>query len=929
MIHVKNLKITYGDSVILENTTFELPRKGLVCICGDSGCGKSSFLNALSGFIPFEGSISVDGIEIKELNDNDSADFRLRNIGFVFQDFKLFVNQNVEQNIIFPLDVLTNYPKRKKVRRCNDLLQLVGLNKYNKRICNNLSGGEKQRVAICRALINNPKIILADEPTGSLDSNSGIEIIEILKQFSNSGLVLMVTHDLELANQYADEIIYLKDKGIEKIQKFTGSTNKTISLLNCDSKKLKNNLPFKFAINHAKQSMKTKYIRTMLSTLFMSIGLMGIGLSVSFSNSIANDIKRSYASLVETANVSILKDAENIKLRNVSYEDTFNLCRQYNSLMPLKCGVGYRCNFEEFFKDSNSFYIESKNKMVFLDELSARNINDFLLLEDIEFNVLPNNIDYLEDDEIVVGLTINQVRKICMELGIERTANSLGDFIREEIINIVLDVANLDWEYTDQQIFRVKGFILSNEPFIAHTNSLFNEVVLEENMRFPTNEKYALDEFPWVMEKISYISTNDNYKFIKLMREKYELERYVFEVCDKNLFVNKYFGKEISSIDAIVPYYSPKNRFHEKEIEYVESIDESLRNPIIYNNRGYVNYPNGLISGFANRTYFSFNDEDLFTTIENNASVEFANNEKEVLMHSVSFSDFTEHFNNPIKFSSNLEGLAIGRKPDSLKEIAVSTGLFKKLGGNYDENPYLFMATATKEINKDIGIYYRDYVFSPLKIVGVVNDDNAYIYHDEHWTEDYFLLEAGLKAKEVLPNSISFAIEDDSDVDLIISKLNRAFPQYEIINPLLDINESIETLCNSISIFVLCISSVSLIISFILLCSCTYIHIQDIKKEIALARCIGINNKESLKFLYGFTVYSSTLALIISSFELTMTNAVISLFSSQILGLPFEFSITYSAFIIMVIGCVSICLITSLLTSKHISKIKPLDCLKI
>ena len=227
MIEIKNLRISFEDKVVLENINLDLPRTGLFCICGESGCGKSSLLNAISSIVPFTGSIRVDGIEIGDLSDEEKANYRLRNIGFVFQDFKLFNSQTVEQNIVFPLNVLSNCSDKKKKIKCNDLLDIVRLPKFNKRICNSLSGGEKQRVAIARALINKPKIIIADEPTGSLDVRTGEDILILLKKFSKYSLVVMVTHDVDLANRYADSIIFIKDKHIEKIEETVCSINES------------------------------------------------------------------------------------------------------------------------------------------------------------------------------------------------------------------------------------------------------------------------------------------------------------------------------------------------------------------------------------------------------------------------------------------------------------------------------------------------------------------------------------------------------------------------------------------------------------------------------------------------------------------------------------------------------------------------------
>lgn len=928
MIEISNLKISYGEKIILDKINLSLPRKGFVCVCGESGIGKSSLLNAISGLIPFEGSIKIDGIEMSSLTEEQSSDFRLKNIGFVFQDFKLFVNQSVEDNITFPLAVLTNCSKKQKNHKCNALLNAIGLKGYNKRICNTLSGGEKQRVAISRAIINKPKIVLADEPTGSLDEKNGEEIMAILKSYSSKGLVIVVTHDIDLAEKYADTIVYLKNKEISKIKNYNNKVDQSVSILRKSDTKSKNTLSFNFALDHARHSLRTKRVRSVLSTLFMSIGLVGIGLSISFSNSIASDIKRAYGSLVETASVSIAKTDNTNKLINLKYQDALNLCNQYKNEMDLICGIGYKNNFEEFFKDTNSIYLESNNKICFLDEISARHFNDFSLLSDLESNVLPNNIYQLEDDEIVLGLTINQIRLACYNFGIDRTTISLSNYIKSNVINVVLDLANLDWQYTDQQIFTLRGIVLAKEPFIAHSNILFNELVFETNMRFPSTETHEINEYPWVLNKITYIRTNDHYKFITMLRHEGLLNDYLFEICDKKLFVNKYLEKRPEEIDCLIPYYCPIDRISEKEISFIESVDDKLTNPVLYNQRGYVNYPESLISGFASRTYLSFSNNALFETIENNSNVEFKNNEKEVLTHGVLFTDFTENFNDPIRFSPNIKKLIFGREPKDLNEIVISKGLLKRLEGDIDKNNKLYFASTVKEINKDIGVYCRDYETVSLDVVGITDDEKSILFHDNYWTEDFFNLKIGLSVRETMPTSLSYAIDEKTDSDLIVKKLERAFPQYEILNPLNDINNSIESLCNSISIFVLCISSVSLIISLILLCSCTYLHIQDIKKEVSLARCIGLKSKEAKKFLYGFTIYSSLIALCISSIELSITNFAVSFISAEMLSLPFKFSISYLAYIAMMVGGAIICAVSSVVSSKNISKIKPIDCLK-
>ena len=390
-------------------------------------------------------------------------------------------------------------------------------------------------------------------------------------------------------------------------------------------------------------------------------------------------------------------------------------------------------------------------------------------------------------------------------------------------------------------------------------------------------------------------------------------------------------NKPKDKINYLIPFYAPKDMLTYKEIELITSLDPKLTSPSIYNDGGYVNYSESLISGFSNRTYFSLDEEAILETIENNSSIEFDKNDKEVLEEGVIYSDFSCHFNGGVDFVPllNKSSLNSGREPLDLDEIVVSSGLLKNLTKSNTTEEFLYISTATKEINKDLGIYYRDYETVKLKIVGVINNGRNSIYHNCNWTTDFFVLKNGQPISKLFPTSVSFEIEKEADIERLSKKLNIAFPQYDISNPLLDINESIDSLCNSISLFVMCVSGVSLVISLMLLSSCTYLHIQDIKKEIALARCIGISSKESKKFIYGYTIYTGTIALLVSSLELVLSNFLVSFMSSNILSLPFEFSIAPQAFLIMMIGCVLISCLSSFMSTKHISKIRPTDCLKI
>ncbi|MBQ7340349.1 MAG: ATP-binding cassette domain-containing protein [Clostridia bacterium] len=213
MLELKNVRKVYttkiGDVNALDDVSLTFPEKGLVFITGKSGSGKTTMLNVVGGLDGFdEGEIIIDGKSFSDLTAKDYDSYRNTFIGVVFQEYNLLPEYTVEKNIKIATELQGVVVDESELDR---LMDLVGIKEFKTRLPSELSGGQMQRVAIARALIKNPHIILADEPTGALDSVTGIQVIETLKNLSKEKLVIIVSHDLELAEKYADRIITLRD----------------------------------------------------------------------------------------------------------------------------------------------------------------------------------------------------------------------------------------------------------------------------------------------------------------------------------------------------------------------------------------------------------------------------------------------------------------------------------------------------------------------------------------------------------------------------------------------------------------------------------------------------------------------------------------------------------------------------------------------
>ncbi len=219
ILKVENLTKVYGkgesEVIALDHVTFSVERGEFVAIVGASGSGKSTLLHLIGGVDrPTEGKVYIDGKNIYSLNDDNLAIFRRRQIGLIYQFYNLIPILNVEENITLPLDLDNRKPDKNNL---NNLLNLLGLTNRRKHLPNQLSGGQQQRTSIGRALITNPTIILADEPTGNLDSKASDDIVELLiksnKEYGQT--IILITHNMEIA-KCADRIIKIEDGKIVK-----------------------------------------------------------------------------------------------------------------------------------------------------------------------------------------------------------------------------------------------------------------------------------------------------------------------------------------------------------------------------------------------------------------------------------------------------------------------------------------------------------------------------------------------------------------------------------------------------------------------------------------------------------------------------------------------------------------------------------------
>lgn len=317
MLKLKNIEKNYyvGDNVVraLRGVSLEFRKSEFVSILGPSGCGKTTLLNIIGGLDKYtKGDLVINNQSTKHFKDYDWDTYRNRKIGFVFQTYNLIHHQSVLSNVELAL-TLSGISKSERKRRAIEALESVGLQDQIHKKPNQLSGGQMQRVAIARALVNNPDIILADEPTGALDSETSIQIMNILKEIAKDRLIIMVTHNPDLANKFSTRIIRLLDGLVTSDSNpYTAEeveTEKPVKATKKSKNKTHTSMSFITALALSLQNLFTKKGRTILTAFAGSIGIIGISLVLALSNGFQTYVNKMQSDTLSAYPLTISKSA--------------------------------------------------------------------------------------------------------------------------------------------------------------------------------------------------------------------------------------------------------------------------------------------------------------------------------------------------------------------------------------------------------------------------------------------------------------------------------------------------------------------------------------------------------------------------------------------------------------------------------------------
>ncbi len=441
MLELKNIKKDYpaGDGTVhaLKGISLQFRRNEFVSILGPSGCGKTTMLNIIGGLDYYtSGDLIINGKSTKDFKSRDWDTYRNHSIGFVFQSYNLIPHQTVLQNVELAL-TLTGVSKAERRERAKKALEQVGLGNQLKKRPSQMSGGQMQRVAIARALVNNPDIILADEPTGALDTETSVQVMEILKEISKDKLIIMVTHNPELAEKYSTRIIRMLDGELkedsmpltEKEQQLERAEEKAAN--SGKKKEKKPSMSFGTAFVLSLKNLISKKGRTALTSFAGSIGIIGIALIYAVSQGFTNYIDMvqentlsSYPLTIESTNIdasTLLETFMGLANSEVEHEKDAVYTKPvvYDILDAMS-------NLETTENDLKSFKTYMEEEYAKEDSEDNENslheaINGIQYTYDIDLQVYTKNVD----DTIVASDTEELLREMLVEyMGMDSSAVS-------------------------------------------------------------------------------------------------------------------------------------------------------------------------------------------------------------------------------------------------------------------------------------------------------------------------------------------------------------------------------------------------------------------------------------------------------------------------------------------------------------------------
>ena len=868
MLKLENIKKDYitGDTAVhaLKGVSVEFRKSEFVSILGQSGCGKTTLLNIIGGLDRYtSGELYIGGRATSDFRDRDWDNYRNHSVGFIFQSYNLIPHQSVLSNVELAL-TLTGVPRAERRRRAAEALEKVGLADQLNKKPNEMSGGQMQRVAIARALVNDPEILLADEPTGALDSETSVQIMELLKEISKDRLVIMVTHNPELAKQYSTRIIRLLDGNItDDSMPYSGDEEEKT-----EKKSGKRpSMSFLTALSLSLNNLMTKKARTFLTAFAGSIGIIGIALILSLSNGVNAYIARveqetlsSYPITIEQAGMDISQLVSDLMGKNEPSGDRED-------------GKIY----------SNNVMTEMMSTMV--NGISANNLSE--LKKHIE------KTSAFSDNTSEIEYKYSTVMNIYDEKGNRVNPNTVFSTVFPESQSSGSGNMQMSSSFSNTEVwtrlFENKEFLKKQYDVIAgRMPEKYNEIVLavDKNNQISDYALYSLGlkdsaELEEMMKKAQAgekiePTAEVSYTYDDILGLKFKL------LCNTDYFEKNADGTWSDKTEDSL-YVSSRLSSAAEDITVVGIIrpaDSSVANQT----SGFVGYPESLMEHLINRV----NDSEIVKAQKAEPEKDvFTGRPFETDADNMTYEQLTAYIATlPEKEQAEYHAYinqmtAAGKTEEQITEQFKAAIKQKNNNSTYDGNLKL-MGVSSLDEPSVINIYPKDFE-AKEKISDLITEYNKGVKDTEKITyTDY--------------------------IGLMLS--------------------SVTTIINAISYILIAFISISLIVSSIMIGIITYISVLERTKEIGVLRAMGASKKDVSRVFNAETLIvgfaAGAIGILITLLLLIPINAVIAAVTdiSGLAVLPFAGGAA------LVIISMLLTLISGLFPSRVAAKKDPVTALR-
>ncbi len=869
MLKLKGITKEYltGDTRVgaLKGVDIEFRENEFVSVLGPSGCGKTTLLNIIGGLDRYtDGDLFINGKSTKLYKDSDWDNYRNHTIGFIFQSYNLIPHQTVLSNVELAL-TLSGVSKAERRRRATEALEKVGLSDQINKKPNQMAGGQMQRVAIARALVNNPDILLADEPTGALDSETSVQIMELLKEIADDRLVIMVTHNPELAEQYSTRIIKLLDG---KVTDDTMPFHSEDEAENNAKTAKKPSMSFGTALSLSLNNLLTKKTRTFLTSFAGSIGIIGIALILSLSSGVNAYIERveeetlsSYPITIEEAGMDMSSLANDLMNEEATSEE----------------------------KDPNKIYsqnIMTEMMSTMINGISANNLESFKAhiektdafddyTSEIEYGYKTAMNIYAEDG---THINPNQVFNTIMTSMGTSVESSAGTMTSSPMMNTEI------WH----QLFDDEEFLKKQYEIVAgKMPKEYNEVVIivNRNNQISDYTLYSLglkdqDELKEMVEKAKKgekikATAESSYSFDEILDLKFKLllNSDYFEKNDNGTWTDK-------TKDEI---YIQSKLQDAQEIKVVGILRPS-ESSVNDQTSGFVGYKKELME----KLITDVNESEIVKAQKADEKINvltgmpFENNFDKMNFQQLQGYIATLPTAEQQQYGAYIKQLQSQGKTEEEIAAMFANALSAQSGNaTYDGNLSL-MGVSNLAKPSVINIYPKDFEAKD-SISALIDDYNASVEEEEKITyTDY--------------------------IGLMMS--------------------SVTTIINAISYILIAFVSISLIVSSIMIGIITYISVLERTKEIGILRAMGASKKDISRVFNAETLIvgfvSGALGIIVTLLLLIPINAIIKSLT-DIAGLAV---LPYAGAVILVAISMVLTFIAGLIPSKIAAKKDPVTALR-